>query len=109
MNILPDHEFDKITPARFKRVFQTGVSVASSKQIRRHIRRVSEPGAAASTREKLIEAAGQVFAERGYHATTVREIVKRSGANIAAVNYHFGGKLGLYTEVLQQLDRKSVG
>jgi AcrR family transcriptional regulator len=56
---------------------------------------VSEPRAAASTRERLLEAAGHVFAEHGYHATTVREIVKRSGANIAAVNYHFGGKLGL--------------
>ena len=66
---------------------------------------MSEPRAAASTREKLVEAAGHVFAERGYHATTVREIVKRSGANIAAVNYHFGGKLGLYTEVLQRLVR----
>jgi AcrR family transcriptional regulator len=74
-----------------------------SKQIRRQAHRVSAPRAAASTREKLVEAAGHVFAERGYHATTVREIVKRSGANIAAVNYYFGGKLGLYTEVLQQL------
>ncbi|MFZ0938574.1 MAG: CerR family C-terminal domain-containing protein [Candidatus Sulfotelmatobacter sp.] len=50
-----------------------------------------------------MEAAGEVFAEHGYQAATVREIVKRSGANIAAVNYYFGGKLGLYTEVLQQL------
>src|ERR1035441_503366 len=73
-----------------------------SKRIRRQIRRGSEPRAAASTREKLVESAGHVFAEHGYHATTVREIVKRSGANIAAVNYHFGDKLGLYTEVLQQ-------
>jgi len=76
-----------------------------SQQSRRQTHRVSAPRAAASTREKLVEAAGHVFAERGYQATTVREIVKRSGANIAAVNYHFGGKLGLYTEVLQQLVR----
>jgi len=75
------------------------------KQIRRQTHRVSAPGAAASTRGKLVEAAGHVFAERGYQATTVREIVKRSGANIAAVNYYFGGKLGLYTEVLHQLVR----
>jgi AcrR family transcriptional regulator len=73
-----------------------------SQLLRRHKPRVSEPVAAASTREKLVEAAGQLFAENGYYATTVREIVKRSGANIAAVNYHFGDKLGLYTEVLQQ-------
>ncbi|MGC9988342.1 MAG: CerR family C-terminal domain-containing protein [Terriglobales bacterium] len=73
-----------------------------SKQIRRQTHRVAAPSATASTREKLVEAAGHVFAEHGYQATTVREIVKRSGANIAAVNYHFGDKLGLYTEVLQQ-------
>ncbi len=73
-----------------------------SQQSRRQTHRVSAPRAAASTRERLVEAARHVFAERGYHATTVREIVKRSGANIAAVNYHFGDKLGLYTEVLQQ-------
>jgi len=79
--------------------------MSPSKRIRRQILRVSEPRAAASTREKLVEVAGRIFAEHGYHATTVREIVKRSGANIAAVNYHFGGKLGLYTEVLQQLVR----
>jgi len=79
--------------------------MSPSKRIRRQILRVSEPRAAASTREKLVEVAGRIFAEHGYQATTVREIVKRSGANIAAVNYHFGGKLGLYTEVLQQLVR----
>lgn len=53
------------------------------------------------TREKLIEAAGHVFAERGYQYATVREICKRAGANVAAVNYTFGDKMGLYTEVLR--------
>jgi AcrR family transcriptional regulator len=72
------------------------------KQIRRQTHRVPAPRAAVSTREKLVQAAGHVFSEHGYQATTVREIVKRSDANIAAVNYPFGDKLGLYTEVLQQ-------
>jgi AcrR family transcriptional regulator len=54
------------------------------------------------TREKLIDAAGQVFADRGYRAATIREICKRAGANVAAVNYTFGDKMGLYTEVLRQ-------
>jgi TetR/AcrR family transcriptional regulator, regulator of cefoperazone and chloramphenicol sensitivity len=53
------------------------------------------------TRDKLIEAAGQVFAERGYRAATIREICRRAGANVAAVNYTFGDKMGLYTEVLR--------
>jgi TetR/AcrR family transcriptional regulator, regulator of cefoperazone and chloramphenicol sensitivity len=54
------------------------------------------------TREKLLGVAGPVFAARGYQAATIREICAGAGANIAAVNYHFGNKLGLYTEILQQ-------
>jgi TetR/AcrR family transcriptional regulator, regulator of cefoperazone and chloramphenicol sensitivity len=57
---------------------------------------------AADTREKLLDAAGQVFAERGYHGATIREICRLAEANVAAVNYTFGDKLGLYTEVLRQ-------
>jgi AcrR family transcriptional regulator len=53
------------------------------------------------TRQKLIEAAGEVFADVGFENATVREICSRAGANIAAVNYHFRDKLGLYTEVLK--------
>lgn len=65
-------------------------------------RRNRESRAADPTREKLLEVAERVFADRGYQAATIREICVRAGANVAAVNYHFGGKLGLYTEVLQQ-------
>jgi AcrR family transcriptional regulator len=60
-----------------------------------------------STREKLLEVAGRVFAEHGYYASTVRGICAQAGSNIAAVNYHFRDKLGLYTEVLQQSVRAS--
>ena len=55
------------------------------------------------TRGRLLQAAGEVFAEAGYHTATVRQICTRAQANIALVNYYFGDKLGLYTEVLQQL------
>jgi AcrR family transcriptional regulator len=57
------------------------------------------------TRTKLLDAAGRVFAESGFQAATVREICACAGVNIALVNYHFGDKLELYTEVL----RHSVG
>ncbi|HWW50500.1 MAG TPA: CerR family C-terminal domain-containing protein [Verrucomicrobiae bacterium] len=65
-------------------------------------RRRPEVVASDATREKLVEAAGRVFAKRGYYSTTVREICTKAGANVAAVNYHFGDKLGLYTDVLEQ-------
>jgi len=61
--------------------------------------------AVAPTREKLLEAATEVFAHKGYYKATIREICRRAGANVAAVNYTFGDKLGLYTEVLRQLMR----
>jgi TetR/AcrR family transcriptional regulator, regulator of cefoperazone and chloramphenicol sensitivity len=52
-----------------------------------------------TTRGKILEAAGEVFGQRGYKAATVREICKRAGVNVAAVNYYFQGKKGLYREV----------
>jgi len=65
------------------------------------VRPSAKPKALELTRDKLIEAAGQVFAERGYRAATIREICRRAGANVAAVNYTFGDKMSLYTEVLR--------
>jgi AcrR family transcriptional regulator len=56
---------------------------------------------AAATRAKLLQAAGLVFAEQGFQAATVRDICTRAKVNIAAINYHFRDKLGLYTEVLR--------
>jgi TetR/AcrR family transcriptional regulator, regulator of cefoperazone and chloramphenicol sensitivity len=57
---------------------------------------------AATTKAKLVEAAGEIFAEAGYHHATIREICNRAGVNVAAVNYHFRDKTGLYTEVVRQ-------
>jgi TetR/AcrR family transcriptional regulator, regulator of cefoperazone and chloramphenicol sensitivity len=52
------------------------------------------------TKERLLTAATRVFADRGFKETTVREICALAGANVAAVNYHFGGKDKLYSTVL---------
>ena len=54
-----------------------------------------------ATRARLIHAGGEVFAEHGFQAATVREICTRAGANIAAINYHFRDKAGLYLAVLR--------
>ena len=58
-----------------------------------------------STRRNLINSAGPVFAAKGYQSATIREICKRAHANVAAVNYHFKDKLGLYAEVLNHCAR----
>ena len=59
------------------------------------------PAADAATRQRLLEAAGEIFADHGFRAATVRDICARAGANGAAVNYHFGGKQDLYGTVFQ--------
>jgi AcrR family transcriptional regulator len=53
------------------------------------------------TRQRLLEAAGEVFAEKGFRGATVREIIQRAGANIAAVNYYFRDKESLYIETVK--------
>ncbi len=53
------------------------------------------------TRQRLLEAAAEIYAEQGYTNARVRDICNRAGANVAAVNYHFGDKRALYDEVLR--------
>jgi AcrR family transcriptional regulator len=64
------------------------------------IKQPSQPSR--DSREVLLSAAGEIFAETGYESATVKEITERAGVNVAAVSYYFGDKLGLYTEVLRQ-------
>jgi AcrR family transcriptional regulator len=53
------------------------------------------------TRARVLNAAARLFAERGFARVTVRDICKKARANVAAVNYHFGGKDGLYHAVMR--------
>ena len=49
----------------------------------------------------MIAAATALFAERGFHGTTMRDIAERAGVNVAAGNYHYGSKKALYLAVLR--------
>ena len=51
------------------------------------------------TRERLLEAGGEVFAKHGFRDATIREICEKAKANVAAVHYHFGDKEELYAAV----------
>lgn len=52
------------------------------------------------TRERLLAAARVVFSEHGFQNATVREICRRAGVNIAAINYHFSSKEALFAATL---------
>jgi TetR/AcrR family transcriptional regulator, regulator of cefoperazone and chloramphenicol sensitivity len=60
------------------------------------------------TKAKLIESAGEVFAQHGFRSATIREICRRAGTNVSAVNYHFRDKKGLYASVLESLHQSAV-
>jgi AcrR family transcriptional regulator len=51
------------------------------------------------TKERVLRAACEIFAEKGFSDTTVADICEAAGANIASVNYYFGDKETLYDEV----------
>jgi AcrR family transcriptional regulator len=55
-----------------------------------------------ATKSRVLRAATELFAERGFHGTTVRDIAQRAGANVASGHYHFGSKRDLYLEVLRE-------
>ena len=66
------------------------------------------PKPVADTRGRLLDAATAEFAERGFSGARIREIVARAGTNLAAINYHFGGKEALYSAVLEHHARRAL-
>jgi len=61
-----------------------------------------------NTKERLLEAARGLFAERGFHNATVRDIAARANTNLASINYYFRSKDDLYREVLSHSFRKAI-
>lgn len=53
-------------------------------------------------RNNLISTATRLFAERGLHGVSIRELSKAAGVSISMISYYFGGKEGLYASVLQE-------
>lgn len=55
-----------------------------------------------STRDRILDVAEVLFAQRGFDGTSLREITRQADVNLGAVNYHFGSKSELFSEVLQR-------
>jgi AcrR family transcriptional regulator len=54
------------------------------------------------TKQRLLDAAETLFAQEGFHNTSLRAITGRAGVNLAAVNYHFGSKEALLDAVIER-------
>ena len=55
-----------------------------------------------STKERILGAAEELFAQHGFSGTSLRQVTSRADVNIAAVNYHFGSKENLVNEVFRR-------
>lgn len=53
-----------------------------------------------STKDKILDAAEELFAERGYYGVSIRDITKHAGVELALANYHFGPKEELFRHVI---------
>jgi AcrR family transcriptional regulator len=60
------------------------------------------------TREKLLQAAAQIFAKKGYSGATVKDISKQAGVNVSLISYHFNGKEGLFRVLVEGFGRERL-
>jgi AcrR family transcriptional regulator len=54
----------------------------------------------ADTKSKILDVAEKLFAEMGIHATSIRQIVKEAGVNVASLHYHFGSKEAVIHQII---------
>jgi TetR/AcrR family transcriptional regulator, fatty acid metabolism regulator protein len=55
------------------------------------------------TKKRILLAAKELFEEKGFDRTTVREVASKAGANVALINYHFGSKENLLTAIVEEM------
>jgi len=70
------------------------------RRLHRSKERAERRSGADNARGRILETSKRLFAEQGFEGVTVRDICREADANLALVNYHFGDKLGLYLEVV---------
>jgi AcrR family transcriptional regulator len=69
---------------------------------------IKNNSASRDTQRRLLQAAGEVFAERGFQSATMKEITDRAGASLASINYHFSDKAALYAAVIRSVEAAVV-
>jgi len=77
-------------------------TLTSARGVRRHGARGPRKAGAEATRQKILDAAELLFAERGYHSVSVRDITAAAGVDVALINYHFGSKQLLFETVFMR-------
>jgi AcrR family transcriptional regulator len=75
------------------------LAIVESYRAQRHL---TQGDLGAQTRDRLLEAAERLFGQRGYAGTSVRDVTTAARCNLAAVNYHFGGKRNLYVAMFHR-------
>lgn len=86
-----DHERDEVSTSSGSSGSSQSVSSGSSQSV-----------SSAETRERLLDAAEALFAERGFEGTSMRAITQGAGTSVSAANYHFGSKEKLLHETLRR-------
>lgn len=69
---------------------------------------ITRPPPGETTRDSLLDAGQQIFADKGFAGSSVREITGLAGANLAAITYHFGSKAGLFEAVLIRAQERMI-
>ena len=60
------------------------------------------------TRTRILDAAEELFMQHGFEGTSMRLLTAKAGANLAAVNYHFGSKDDVVAEAFEALSREDL-